>query len=589
MLFYGDRWQERDPRQVVDDLDERLAAALAMPPGLPRHSALVAGLIAWGELLQGVADAAAEASGHDRPSPEETVLTARLIAIADTVRQSFDSLQWRSREALPPLLRPPLPERILLRKPEGYLHYAVYPETYRVAARQMIGPVAGVIAIRSIGTSLAAMIAATAGVGQMASLRPRGDPYDRHIVADDGLARVMRDKGGAIAVADEGPGLSGSSFLAVADWLEQHGVASRRLHLFPSHRGAPGPQAGEAVARRWHGFTRHVTTFDDVFLDTDQVAHRLTTWLRDAIGPLEVPLEDLSAGAWRGTVHGPEQHWPPAVPAMEKRKYRTIAAGRQVLVKFAGLGPIGERKFAAARALSAAGFIAEPLALVHGFIVERWLPAAPARALAALPRHQLVARLADYLGFRAGAFPAANDEGAPLRDLVQMAMLNTAERLGQDLSDLLARQLSSLPAHEPGLERCATDNRLQAFEWVVQPDGRLMKTDALDHAFGHDLVGCQDIAWDLAGAAVEFDLDTEERETLARRVEGMSGRRVARQLIRLLEACYLALELGRIHFGLAITADPGDRKRLQAADRMYALKLQSWARSEARSRITDNI
>ena len=72
-------------------------------------------------------------------------------------------------------------------------------------------------------------------------------------------------------------------------------------------------------------------------------------------------------------------------------------------------------------------------------------------------------------------------------------------------------------------------------------------------------------------------------------VEGMSGRRVARQLIRLLEACYLALELGRIHFGLAITADPGDRKRLQAADRMYALKLQSWVRSEARSRITDNI
>ena len=58
--------------------------------------------------------------------------------------------------------RPPLPERILLRRPEGYLHYAVC-ETYRVAARQMTGPVAGVIAIRSIGTSLAAMIAATAG------------------------------------------------------------------------------------------------------------------------------------------------------------------------------------------------------------------------------------------------------------------------------------------------------------------------------------------------------------------------------------------------------------------------------------------
>jgi hypothetical protein len=456
------------------------------------------------------------------------------------------------------------------------MHYALYPETYRVAARRMTSPVAAVIGIRSIGTSLAAMVAASAGVNAMASLRPRGDPYDRRIVADDGLARWMRNKAGAIAISDEGPGLSGSSFMAVVDWLEEHGVASRRLQLFTSHDGPPGPQAAEIVMRRWHGVTRHVATFEEVFLDTDQDAHRLTTWLGDAIGPLEAPLEDLSAGVWRGAVHGPEQHWPPAVPAMEKRKYRTIAAGRQVLVKFAGLGPIGERKLAEARALSAAGFTAEPLALVHGFIVERWLPAAPASSLVTLPRHELVARLADYLGFRARAFPAANDEGAPLRELVQMAVLNTAERLGQGHSDRLAQVLAGLPAHESGLERCATDNRLQPYEWALQPDGRLMKTDALDHAFGHDLVGCQDIAWDLAGAAVEFELDKEERETLARRAEGVAGRRIDRQLVTLLEPCYIALELARTHFGVAISPGIGDRNRLQAANHGYALKLQSY-------------
>jgi hypothetical protein len=187
MLFYGNRCQERDPRQVFHDLDARLAAALAMPPGLPRHAALVAALIAWGELLQGVADATSEASGIDRQSPAETVLAARLVAIADLVRQSFDSLQWQSRGALPPLRPPLLPERILLRRPEGYLHYALYPETYRVAARRMTGPLAGVIGIRSIGTSLAAMVAASAGIASMASLRPRGDPYRRHVVADRGL------------------------------------------------------------------------------------------------------------------------------------------------------------------------------------------------------------------------------------------------------------------------------------------------------------------------------------------------------------------------------------------------------------------
>ncbi|MET0483730.1 MAG: hypothetical protein ABWZ27_12610 [Aestuariivirgaceae bacterium] len=588
MLFYGNRCQERDPRQVFHDLDARLAAALAMPPGLPRHAALVAALIAWGELLQGVADATSEASGIDRQSPAETVLAARLVAIADLVRQSFDSLQWQSRGALPPLRPPLLPERILLRRPEGYLHYALYPETYRVAARRMTGPLAGVIGIRSIGTSLAAMVAASAGIASMASLRPRGDPYRRHVVADHGLVQAMRDRQGAIAVVDEGPGLSGSTFVAVVDWLRQHGVASRRIRLFPSHAGTPGPQAGDAAARRWQGLQRHVATFEDVFLDTDHIAHRLTTWLGDAIGPLS-PLEDLSGGAWRRTVFGPEQHWPPVVPAMEMRKYRTIAAGRPLLVKFAGLGPTGERKLAMAQAMSAAGFTAEPLALVHGFLVERWLAAAPAGTLASLPRHRLIARLGDYLGFRAAAFPAASDEGASLRDLVQMAVLNTGEVLGQGFADRLARQLSALPSHEAALARCATDNRLQPFEWLVQPDGQLIKADALDHAFGHDLVGCQDIAWDLAGTAVEFDLDDEERGTLARRVERISGRGIGRQFISSLEPCYLAMELGRTHFGFALPSDTGDRNRLHRSHRRYARKLQDWIQMKESSRMTDNI
>jgi hypothetical protein len=29
---------------------------------------------------------------------------------------------------------------------------------------------------------------------------------------------------------------------------------------------------------------------------------------------------------------------------------------------------------------------------------------------------------------------------------------------------------------------------------------RLLKTDALDYHAGHDPIGCQDIAWDIAGA-----------------------------------------------------------------------------------------
>ena len=37
-------------------------------------------------------------------------------------------------------------------------------------------------------------------------------------------------------------------------------------------------------------------------------------------------------------------------------------------------------------------------------------------------------------------------------------------------------------------------------------DPTLLKTDALDHSEGHDLIGCQDIAWDVVGAATELEL-----------------------------------------------------------------------------------
>jgi hypothetical protein len=576
MLFYGDRCRERDPRQLWDELDARLAMALAMPSGLSRHAALTTSLIEWGALLQGVADAAAAARDFDREGPAETALAGRLRAIADALRCPLDRLGWKGGDNFPAAPRPLLPERVVLRAPEGYLHYAVYPESYRAAAQSLAIPVAGVIGIRSIGTGLAAMVAAASGSAAAMTLRPRGEPFRRRIVADPAMAERLRQADGAIAVVDEGPGLSGSSFIAVIDWLEQAGVAPRRIHLFPSHDRPPGPQASDDTARRWPRYARHVVPFDRLFLSTGNAAHRLAVWLERALGPLDGPLEDLSAGAWRGIVHGPPTHWPPAIPTMERRKYRALAGGRRVLVKFAGLGPLGERKLALARALAAAGFTAEPLALLHGFLVEDWLPAAPHRRLDQLPRPALVARLADYLGFRARAFPAAADEGAGLPELVAMAVRNTAARLGAAAGDRLAAALASLPRHGPALRRCATDNRLQPFEWQVGPDGRLMKMDALDHAFGHDLVGCQDIAWDVAGAVVEFDLAPAERETLAHGVERRAGRDLGRDLIRLLEPCYLACELARLYYGMATTPGPADRRQLCIARQRYTRKLRNW-------------
>jgi hypothetical protein len=88
------------------------------------------------------------------------------------------------------------------------------------------------------------------------------------------------------------------------------------------------------------------------------------------------------------------------------------------------------------------------------------------------------------------------------------------------------------------------DGRLHAWEWLRLPDGTFLKTDALDHAAGHDLVGCQDVAWDIAGAAVEFALPEAAIERLRAGVAAAAGREVSRPAIRAFRICYAAFQGG---------------------------------------------
>jgi hypothetical protein len=71
-----------------------------------------------------------------------------------------------------------------------------------------------------------------------------------------------------------------------------------------------------------------------------------------------------------------------------------------------------------------------------------------------------------------------------------------------------------------------------------------MKTDALDHNASHDLIGCQDVAWDIAGACVEFDLSKTQRLQLAQVVAAETGRELREDVLELFEACYLGFQIG---------------------------------------------
>jgi hypothetical protein len=73
---------------------------------------------------------------------------------------------------------------------------------------------------------------------------------------------------------------------------------------------------------------------------------------------------------------------------------------------------------------------------------------------------------------------------------------------------------------ESDLRRVQTDNKLPPWEWLLLPDGRVLKSDAIDHHQAHDLIGSQDIAW-VAGAIVELGISQQESLRLRRGVKAV--------------------------------------------------------------------
>jgi hypothetical protein len=188
-------------------------------------------------------------------------------------------------------------------------------------------------------------------------------------------------------------------------------------------------------------------------------------------------------------------------------------------------------------------------------------------------RKSLVDQVGAYLGFRARHFPAAEHQGASLDDLRRMAIYNTSQALGEAAAASLEQSLAdpSILAHK--VRRICTDNRLHAWEWLVSGD-KLIKTDALDHSAAHDLVGHQDVSWDVAGAIVELDLSDNEASQLCRIVRQESGRAVDQALLAFMLPCYLAFQLGAHLMAAGALGDGPEAARLhQAADR-YARVLQ---------------
>lgn len=540
MLVYADRERTIAPAEQF--------AAIAASLAEEGREALMDAFVRAAELAQGLIDA--EFNGRDDWKPTHRASLALLLDVARRLHRPCSAAFENPFAGLD------LPATTQVRTAEGFAYYAVYPEAFLAAGERIKAK--SVIGLRSIGAGLGALVAAACGADRLFSLRPVGEPFRRRVeIAQDLEEALLADAEGDFAVVDEGPGQSGSSFAAVAQWLIGHGVAAQRIVFVSSHGGDPGPAADPAIRAVWGAVARASVDFDALFLGPE-AREPLASWFEDLTGPAVAPLRDISGGAWREG----RPDAPPANAMQERRKFWLHARAGCFLLKFAGLGPNARNKLDRARALYAAGFAGEPLALRRGVLLERWLDGAPAAPLDG----QDVARIGAYLGFRTERFSTPG-AGASLAELAAMAEQNIGEALGQDaaraaLAPFAAARLAALQSE---VRPVLVDGRLHAWEWL-RVDGHLLKTDALDHGDGHDLVGAQDIAWDVAGAAVEFDLDAGGVQRLVSAMPAHT--RPSAQLVALMRVCYLGFQLGLWSF-----AAPQDERVAALLARYRALFL----------------
>jgi hypothetical protein len=427
------------------------------------------------------------------------------------------------------------PAQLERRIPEGFAYYALAPKSYAELARAHAGRDrrALVVGIRSIGVSLSAVVAAElrrlgSDVVRF-SVRPTGHPWARQLsLTPREVAHVARHPGADVLVVDEGPGLSGSTFLAVGEALIAAGVAADRITFLCSHEFDPAQLRAEGAAARYARFAIRAVP-----------AWQPPTRTRS-----------LAGGSWRSLRCPNAARYPACWSNLERVKYRT--EDKRTLVKFEGFGAYADASWRRAVVLAEGHWSPRVRRSEPGYFGYEWVDG---RLPEASDRGWLLPRLAEYLTFRSRAL---SHSGATVAPLEQMLRVNAAEAFGVELPGSV--HLDVARPIEP-------DARLAPHEWVIGADAELRKTDSADHANDHLMPGAADVAWDLAGVIVEWELDRAERRWFLQQYRTRSGDDAAARLPAYL-AAYSAFRLG--FAGMARDASPrAERARWVSRERVY--------------------
>jgi|SRR5579864_1197721 len=388
-----------------------------------------------------------------------------------------------------------IPENLSLSVPEGFAYYALHPLAFADVLDdvQVTSSRAAVVGIRTIGASLSAVTAAALrqrGLpAKRITVRPTGHPYNRRCEFPQQEMEFVKKEIGAgsnFLVVDEGPGLSGSSFLSVAEALVQAGVSRDSIILICSHPPQLDRLCAENAAQRAQQF-RWIPVPQEV-----RRPHEAQSW--------------IGGGEWRRYLLPHESLWPESWLNFERLKYLSASGAEPRFYKFLGFGHYGTEVFDREARLAASGFAVPPRIENEGF---GSYPCVQGRPMSAADTSESVlARLAAYCACRLHDFAA---DSAELTALQQMAEHN------------LQQLRFDVPVNLQLDRAVIADGRMQPHEWLLSATGQMLKTDSGSHGDDHFFPGPVDIAWDLAGAIVEWRMSPAAAKTFLEIYRRASG------------------------------------------------------------------
>lgn len=506
-------------------------------------------LVRAGELETGLADAG---SGEAAATIAPLVDQLASVVCCGSHASVLDLIEQRE-----------LPDFVRCAHPEGFSYYGLNPLDFADLARRMhkeLAPRIAVLGIRSVGSTLGAVVSAVwRACGrsvERTTVRPEGEPYRRKTSFNKSQLAWIREEFARQAdfvIVDEGPGFSGSTFLSVARALLEAGVPHSSIILMGS-RPFPTHAAGSELAAEWKSFRSYLIDYG--------------THLPDGAGA------SLGGGKWRELQYSKPSYWPPCWTDQERIKH--LSRDAKSFLKFEGFGRYGQLAQQQAGLLAEAGLSPPFLGFENGFARYAFVPGRPLRVwdLGA----EMLARMAAYCAFRVQHLPSP---GANVELLEEMMRVNVAAEL---TVPTLESPLPSLPLERPVYPDC----RMLPHEWRLTPDGLLLKTDAVGHAEGHQLPGPADIAWDLAGTIIEWELSPAASRFFLNAYERLSRDPASRRVTDYLLP-YAAFRMAHCRMAAEALRGQSEAKHLYGQYACYAMKVKALLKASAAWRTAGSV